>query len=170
MSISLAGFSVLAAAPDGAAGFSWPTATPAPPLTVRVKTPKKAAAIHRLVIEQRTYSCARAGLRLAMVKSRCPPQPYAVGGINQTSLAIFSRPGDCRGRRSFVGGVLVAPAKRAERVGDKVPMTKMLASVTGVEEAEIALSGQVDIIDLKNPSAGALGAAALETIRATVVS
>ncbi len=49
-------------------------------------------------------------------------------------------------------------------------MTKMLASVTGVEEAEIALSGQVDIIDLKNPSAGALGAAALETIRATVVS
>lgn len=38
-------------------------------------------------------------------------------------------------------------------------MTKMLASVTGVEEAEIALSGRVDIVDLKNPAAGALGAA-----------
>jgi dihydroneopterin aldolase len=47
-------------------------------------------------------------------------------------------------------------------------MTKMLASVTGVEEAEIALSGQVDIIDLKNPAAGALGAVTLDTIRETV--
>lgn len=47
-------------------------------------------------------------------------------------------------------------------------MTKMLASVTGVEEAEIALSGRVDIVDLKNPAAGALGAAPLDAIRATV--
>jgi dihydroneopterin aldolase len=47
-------------------------------------------------------------------------------------------------------------------------MTKMLASVTGVEEAQIALSGQADIIDLKDPAAGALGAAALPAIRAAV--
>ena len=37
-------------------------------------------------------------------------------------------------------------------------MTKMLASVTGVEEAEIAIAGGADIIDLKDPTAGALGA------------
>lgn len=49
-------------------------------------------------------------------------------------------------------------------------MTKMLASVTGVAEAEIAISGGVDIIDLKDPKAGALGAVAIDTIRQTVSS
>jgi dihydroneopterin aldolase len=49
-------------------------------------------------------------------------------------------------------------------------MTKMLASVTGVAEAEIAISGGADIIDLKDPQAGALGAVAIETIRQTVSS
>ncbi|RUU28632.1 (5-formylfuran-3-yl)methyl phosphate synthase [Mesorhizobium sp. M6A.T.Ce.TU.016.01.1.1] len=43
-------------------------------------------------------------------------------------------------------------------------MTRMLASVTGVDEAEIALSGRVDIIDLKDPKAGALGAVPTEII------
>ncbi|TIL23520.1 MAG: hypothetical protein E5Y88_23045 [Mesorhizobium sp.] len=43
-------------------------------------------------------------------------------------------------------------------------MTRMLGSVTGVDEAEIALSGRVDIIDLKDPKAGALGAVATEII------
>jgi len=43
-------------------------------------------------------------------------------------------------------------------------MTKMLASVNGVEEAQIALSGGADIIDLKDPKAGALGAVAIEVI------
>src|SRR5262245_60975793 len=47
-------------------------------------------------------------------------------------------------------------------------MTKMLASVTGVAEAEIAIAGGADIIDLKDPKAGALGAAATETVRETV--
>jgi uncharacterized protein (UPF0264 family) len=37
-------------------------------------------------------------------------------------------------------------------------MTFMLASVTSLEEAALALDVQVDIIDLKQPSAGALGA------------
>jgi dihydroneopterin aldolase len=43
-------------------------------------------------------------------------------------------------------------------------MTRMLASVTGVDEAKIVLSGGVDIIDLKDPKAGALGAVASEII------
>jgi dihydroneopterin aldolase len=47
-------------------------------------------------------------------------------------------------------------------------MTKMLASVTGVEEAKIALGAGADIIDLKNPAAGALGAVAIATIGRTV--
>lgn len=47
-------------------------------------------------------------------------------------------------------------------------MTKMLASVTGVAEAEIAISGGADIIDLKDPEAGALGAVATDMIRETV--
>jgi dihydroneopterin aldolase len=44
----------------------------------------------------------------------------------------------------------------------------MLASVTGVDEAEIALSGSVDIVDLKDPKAGALGAVSTQTIRRTI--
>lgn len=47
-------------------------------------------------------------------------------------------------------------------------MTRMLASVTGVDEAEIALSGGADIIDLKDPKAGALGAVSTQTIRRTI--
>ena len=38
------------------------------------------------------------------------------------------------------------------------PHIKMLASVTSVDEALIALDAGVDMIDLKNPSTGALGA------------
>ncbi|MER8826538.1 dihydroneopterin aldolase [Mesorhizobium sp. M0938] len=47
-------------------------------------------------------------------------------------------------------------------------MTRMLGSVTGADEAEIALSGGVDIVDLKNPKAGALGAVSTQTIRRTI--
>lgn len=47
-------------------------------------------------------------------------------------------------------------------------MTGFLASVTGVEEAAIALAGGADIIDLKNPLVGALGALPLPTIAAAV--
>ncbi len=49
-------------------------------------------------------------------------------------------------------------------------MTKMLASVTGVAEAEIALAGGADIIDLKDPKAGALGAVPTDIIRQAVTS
>ena len=47
-------------------------------------------------------------------------------------------------------------------------MTKMLASVNGIEEAEIAMEGGADIIDLKDPKAGALGAVSTEIVRQTV--
>ncbi len=47
-------------------------------------------------------------------------------------------------------------------------MTRMLASVTGPEEAEVALAGGADIIDLKDPSRGALGAVNATVVRATV--
>lgn len=47
-------------------------------------------------------------------------------------------------------------------------MTKMLASVTGVDEAKVALRGGVDIVDLKDPKAGALGAVATDVMRQTV--
>lgn len=42
-------------------------------------------------------------------------------------------------------------------------MTKLLISVNSVEEALIALNAGVDIIDLKNPNVGALGALDLDT-------
>ena len=49
-------------------------------------------------------------------------------------------------------------------------MTLFLASVTGVEEAEIALAHGADIVDLKDPSAGALGALPIEVVRAAVAA
>ena len=49
-------------------------------------------------------------------------------------------------------------------------MTKMLASVTGVDEAEIAIAGGADIIDLKDPTAGALGAVPTDSIRQDVAA
>lgn len=47
-------------------------------------------------------------------------------------------------------------------------MSRMLASVTNVKEALIALEGGADIIDLKDPSQGALGALSQEVIREIV--
>lgn len=44
----------------------------------------------------------------------------------------------------------------------------MLASVSGPDEADIALAGGADLIDLKDPSQGALGAVAVDIVRATV--
>ncbi len=48
-------------------------------------------------------------------------------------------------------------------------MTRMLASVVGPQEAETALTGGADIIDLKDPARGALGAVDIDTVRRTVV-
>ncbi|MFM9842171.1 MAG: (5-formylfuran-3-yl)methyl phosphate synthase [Dongiaceae bacterium] len=47
-------------------------------------------------------------------------------------------------------------------------MTGFLASVTSMAEAEIALAGGADILDLKDPSRGALGALPTEIITACV--
>lgn len=49
-------------------------------------------------------------------------------------------------------------------------MTRMLASVTGVEEGEIVLAGGVDIVDLKDAKAGALGAVSIDVLRRTISS
>ncbi|MBM3351014.1 MAG: hypothetical protein FJY53_04410 [Betaproteobacteria bacterium] len=44
-------------------------------------------------------------------------------------------------------------------------MTKLLVSVTNVEEAQLALENGADMIDLKDPAQGALGALPIEIIR-----
>jgi FolB domain-containing protein len=49
-------------------------------------------------------------------------------------------------------------------------MTLLLASVSGVEEAEVALANGADIIDLKDAATGALGALPLAVVQATVAS
>lgn len=46
--------------------------------------------------------------------------------------------------------------------------TQLLISVTSVDEAKIALDNGADIIDLKDPSAGALGALPAEVIQSVV--
>jgi dihydroneopterin aldolase len=47
-------------------------------------------------------------------------------------------------------------------------MTAFMASVRNVEEARLALAGGADLIDLKEPSAGSLGAVSLEQARLIV--
>ena len=49
-------------------------------------------------------------------------------------------------------------------------MTLMLASVTGPQEAEVAVAHGADIIDLKDTANGAFGAVTPETVRATVAA
>lgn len=49
-------------------------------------------------------------------------------------------------------------------------MTLMLASVTGPAEAETAVAGGADIIDLKDPTNGVLGAVTVATVGATVAA
>lgn len=47
-------------------------------------------------------------------------------------------------------------------------MTRMLASVQSVEEARLALAADVDLIDIKDPSSGALGAVSPPVIHAVL--
>jgi dihydroneopterin aldolase len=49
-------------------------------------------------------------------------------------------------------------------------MTRFLASVTGLDEAMLALAHGADVIDLKNPARGALGAVATHVIGETVAA
>jgi uncharacterized protein (UPF0264 family) len=52
--------------------------------------------------------------------------------------------------------------------GRETDVTGFLASVTSMQEAEIALAGGADVLDLKDPSRGALGALPAEIITACV--
>src|ERR1044072_9992698 len=58
------------------------------------------------------------------------------------------------------------PAARSGAWG--AAMTLMLASVTGPQEAEVALAHGADIIDLKDSANGAFGAVSPDTVRATL--
>ncbi len=49
-------------------------------------------------------------------------------------------------------------------------MTHLLASVTGPEEARLALAGGADVIDLKDPARGALGALDPDRVRASLAA
>lgn len=49
-------------------------------------------------------------------------------------------------------------------------MTQLLASVVDVDEAELALANGADIVDLKNPSRGALGALDAGAVRSIVAA
>jgi len=49
-------------------------------------------------------------------------------------------------------------------------MTGMLASVNSLQEAQLALDAEVDIIDLKQPSKGALGALEINLIKTIVTA
>ncbi len=74
------------------------------------------------------------------------PLTSAVVDMRGNTDRIWRRAIDYLYRRRAVG-----------KAGEAEEMTKMLASVTGVAEAEIAISGGADIVDLKDPKAGALG-------------
>lgn len=60
------------------------------------------------------------------------------------------------------------PARMAENAGasaeQPISHPRLLVSVRSAEEAQTALAGGADIIDVKEPSAGSLGRAALKTI------
>ncbi|HDZ72834.1 MAG TPA: hypothetical protein ENH55_08650, partial [Aurantimonas coralicida] len=47
-------------------------------------------------------------------------------------------------------------------------MIRLLASVTGPEEAEIVIEGGADLVDLKDPAQGALGAVSPAVLNATL--
>ena len=49
-------------------------------------------------------------------------------------------------------------------------MTRFLASIAGLDELAPALAGGADLIDVKDPATGALGAAHPDTIRAVVAT
>ena len=60
------------------------------------------------------------------------------------------------------------PVRSPGRGPDRTP--GMLASVTSVAEAEAALAAGADLIDLKEPARGALGALDLDTVVAIVAA
>src|SRR5712691_8352699 len=79
-------------------------------------------------------------------------------GVEAGAFSIGSSTSGWRSRRVIV----------ALRYGRGTSMTKFLASVRDVSEAEIALAAGADIIDLKEPARGALGAVEPAIIAAAV--
>src|SRR6266536_2958188 len=72
-------------------------------------------------------------------------------------------------RRVLVARTRLARAQsNAGRTQRSGAMTLFLASVTGTEEAEIAVARGADIIDLKDPAKGALGALSEREVRSAV--
>src|SRR6266516_5230971 len=72
-------------------------------------------------------------------------------------------------RRVLVARARLARAQsHAGRWERSAAMTLFLASVTGAEEAQVALAHGADIVDLKDPAKGALGALSEETVQAAV--
>lgn len=59
-------------------------------------------------------------------------------------------------------------ASRTTQTGAKSKMTGMLASVNSLDEALLILQSSADIIDLKNPEQGALGALPIDTVSTIV--
>lgn len=59
-------------------------------------------------------------------------------------------------------------ASRATQTGAESKMTGMLASVNSLDEALLILENYADIIDLKNPQQGALGALPINTVSTIV--
>ena len=77
-------------------------------------------------------------------------------------------PGGEEGRRDAAGDKLIRSSPRRRFRG--ATMTLMLASVTGPQEAEIAVKHGAEIIDLKDSTSGAFGAVAPDVVRATVAA
>jgi dihydroneopterin aldolase len=71
---------------------------------------------------------------------------------------------------TYNGRVAVAPIAHDRKPAKECSMTLMLASVAGPAEAKQVLAASADIIDLKDPSAGALGALSPEIVRETVAA
>ncbi|MGB4812359.1 MAG: (5-formylfuran-3-yl)methyl phosphate synthase [Methylophilaceae bacterium] len=58
--------------------------------------------------------------------------------------------------------------KRPDLLKPQLLKPQLLISVTSIEEAQIAIENGADIIDLKNPNKGALGALPIETVQSIV--
>jgi uncharacterized protein (UPF0264 family) len=71
------------------------------------------------------------------------------------------------------GGFNTAPSARSigaipQRLAPRAPYPVLLASVADLHEAEAAIRGGADVLDLKDPRRGALGAAPLSLLREVI--
>src|SRR5262249_53831086 len=107
-------------------------------------------------------------------KLRAPDLPTPANTLCYLDIWIESRP-ICASFADVTLCLLVGPkaadgVKWKEVRGRSAAMTLLLASVTGPEEAEIAVRHGADIVDLKDPARGAFGAVAPRIVAATVAA